>query len=285
MSGFFKPSAGGRGDYGNGSDGDITEVSRTLAADVNADTYIVPNGVTINTGGYRIFAKTRINVQSGGRIHASGNAGVGAVAGAARAAAYFAASGAGGAGGTGAGSVGTTKSAVGTAGGAGGAGGLGPSGAGGAGGTVAPPGANAGGLRTFQRTPGSFTGIIGGSGSSQTLDGAAGGGGGGGDGVNAGGGGGSGAQPVVLAAPIIQLDAGSFVESKGGAGANGVAGNAGGGGGGGGNAIMLTYDTLIDNIPLVAATHCAGGAPGTPTGTGAIGVVGGAGPLYKVSNV
>ena len=66
---FAAPSGGGAtGNYGTGADGAVVAISGSLTADVNATTYEVPNGVTVDTCGYAIRATTSITIDAGGVI-------------------------------------------------------------------------------------------------------------------------------------------------------------------------------------------------------------------------
>ena len=95
--------------YGDGADGAVTfngsstydfatysSTTYTLTRDVWATTVVVSSGYTVITAGYRIFAKTSINVA--GTIHNNGSNGSGTTAGAGGLGGFFKAGGAGAAG-------------------------------------------------------------------------------------------------------------------------------------------------------------------------------------------
>ena len=61
--------------YGSGIDGDQTfaATQSALARTMYYNTLILDNGGVLPSGGFPIFAKTRIHVKSGGKIVRSGN--------------------------------------------------------------------------------------------------------------------------------------------------------------------------------------------------------------------
>jgi len=84
-TGFVNLSAlDGNNAFGNGSTGAYTASSGTLTADIFATDATIPAGVTLNTGGYRIYATGTFTVEATGVLQnngsAGGNGGAGAVA-------------------------------------------------------------------------------------------------------------------------------------------------------------------------------------------------------------
>jgi len=259
-------------DFGDGSDGAVTISSTiTLTRVMRYTTLVVANGGTLNVQGFPVYGQISITVQNGGIIQglgasASGSAG-GVIGG--QSSFYFGlitpASGT------------TTNGGNITCGsGLGGNGGNGGAGASGTGGTVT----------AFANTT---TGIVA---DSNTLDfreffriraasvqtAGCPGGGGGGNSTQTGGGGGGGASPVMLKSPLIDVQAGGFIQSVGGDGAAGTASNTGGGGGGGGGAVSLLYNTLTEN-GTVRSVAGHGGVSGG--GSGVAGSDGTVGPIFR----
>jgi uncharacterized protein YceK len=275
-------AGGGNGVFGDGSDGTVTiSGTTTLTRDMYYDTLTVQNGGTLKTAGYRCFAKTLCQVDTGGIISCDGGAaGLAGSNGAAAPAGTLPGSTAGAFGGNpnaGSNASGTTNS-FGGAGGNGGAGGTGAAGT--AGGATAPSGGN----NTQPRyVPFSITAalLVAGGGtthSTQMVQGGAGGGGGGGDGTNQGGAGGGGGGVLVLAAKTLTIN--GTIRANGGNGGNSTTGNTAGGGGGGGGALLVTYNTKTGS----GALQANGGTGGTKTGTGVAGVNGSAGKVIEVVN-
>lgn len=297
---------GGLAVFGDGSDGDVTiAADAPLSRDMFYNNLTVNAGITLSTGGYRIFVKGTLT--NNGTISRNGNNGgngangaAGGAAGGAQAPGLSAGSlgasalgngggsgsetGDGGAGNTG-GSITVSLGKVGGSGGAGGAG-TGPSngGAGGAAGTVTEPTTKDGQYSSpfivmLKEVETTVNKINGGSG--------AGGGGGGGKGSGGycgggGGGGGSGAGILVLAAKAITNS--GTISTKGGTGGNGGngassgAGRGGGGGGGGGGLLVIIYSSATWGTEI--ADGGAGGLAGSGTGQG--GANGNAGTNGKV---
>lgn len=277
---------------GDGVDGTVTiSGNTTLTRDMYYDNLTVNSGVDLNTGGFVIFVKNTLTINSTGRIIRIGNAGGnsgGAGAGAAGAAlagvtvGTSGAGGAGAAGGTGNGASGANGAAVSGEGGAGGVGGN--AGQGNSGATAGGSGGNGGVLtiRYFRNVASAWKNTAVGT-YMPTGTGGGGGAAGGGDGANSGrGGGGAGGG-----GGAILIICGTFANSgtvsvKGGAGGNGggaapgnVGGGAGGGGGSGGKIMILT-----DTLSASGTLDVSGGAAGTGSagaGTGTSGSNGGAG--------
>jgi hypothetical protein len=311
-NGNWAAAAGGAekeelGYYGDGSDGNITlnggasvsglytKIGSTyyLLRDVFADQLTVTNTYTLNTSGWRIFAKTGVTVDAGGFIDYSGLAGA---AGANAAAAGTPAGGAGGnalpdtgtqaLGGSGAGGAGRNGQVGVGASGTFGSTSTGEGGGGGAGGqgevsfTLAAGGAVRPGGTIITAKWRSTTGVVMAINFLIIVNGGAGGSGGssgGGDGVSrgaAGGGGGSGGGVIGIWAKAISISGTlSANGGAGGAGGNtdGSGGAGGGGGGGGGGYIYLYYDTYTAsgtvsvNGGAAGATGTLGGFAGVPT--------------------
>ena len=271
------------GIYGDGSDGDVTETTRTLARDTFYNNLTVPAGVTLDTGGFRVFVKGTLTVASTGIIdHPGANGGAAGGTAAAATAGTLAASSNGGTSGSGAGGNGGAISSNGI-GGTGGAGGAGSGGAGGAGGVITAPGAQVSSIRAgviFAMMGQSF-GISGTTAATQVAPrGGSGGGGGGGNGLNAGAGGGGGGGYVMVAARTCVNN--GTIRAKGGdggnaSGAGGGGGGWGGGGGGGGGVCVLITDTFTGNEPTAP-----GGAAGAGLGTGVAGAAGASGYAVRL---
>lgn len=284
---------------GDGVDGDVTiSVNTTLARDMFYNSLVVNAGVNLNTGGYTIFCKGAVTVNSTGLITRNGNNGGNAStssAGAAGAALTGVTTGtgnagaAGGAGTTGNGGSGASSAAVSGEGGTGGVGGNGGGGNGGA--TVGGSGGNSGALsiRYFRDVQPNwkYTAV----GTYMPLGcGGAGGAAGGGDGVNSGrgggGGGSSGGGVLIFCDSLVNNGAIRANGGNGGNGGGGALGNVGGGaggGGGGGGKIMIIANTITTRGTL----NVNGGAAGlgsSGAGTGVAGTNGAAGnPGYATT--
>lgn len=268
--------------FGTGTDGDATISSNTtLSADMYYNNLTVNSGITLNTGGYRVFVKGLLT--NDGRIGAPGNAASVATGGSALNMTTSGGwAGAGANGGTGAGSQGATPATGDNALAVSGSGGAGGTGSGGSGGATknygSNPGVPSGGAKFGYHPLNALlgAGAPGGTNSSgQKVSGGWGGSSGGGDGTNSGGGGGGGGGNVVVAAKRL-AGSGSFT-AVGGAGGNPAAGNCGGGGGGGGGYIFIVSTaTSLGSLTTVVS----GGAGGTKTGTGTNGSAGGNGNVY-----
>lgn len=262
--------------YGDGVDGNVTIASATtLTRSMFYDQLTIASGVTLITGGFKVFCAT--SVTNNGTISRAGNFGATGAAGGAggsivpgNEAGAGTAGGAGGAGQTTNGSVGvagTGSTCQGGIGGGGGAGGNGVSGTGGA--------LGAGGSQTLKVSRIADTNLLAGATIVNGGTGAGGGGGGAGNGATAGGkggGGGGGGGVMVLASKAITNNGTITVAGgAGGAGEDGsVSGVGGGGGGGGGGAgfLWMFYDTIaeIGTVNVSGGTGGAGGVAGGGAG-------------------
>lgn len=108
--------------YGDGSDGVVTETTRSLTRDMYYTNLTVPNGVTLSTANYRIFVSGTLTISGTGKIDNSGASAVTATAGAATAAGTLTANVAGANGGVGGG--GGVTASGGSGGGSGASGGI-----------------------------------------------------------------------------------------------------------------------------------------------------------------
>lgn len=290
------------------SDGIVTASTGSLTRDMYYNTLTVPNGVTLTTAGYRIFARSVV-VNSGGTITNSGGNGGNAsgstagTAGTAQSAGTMSAGKAGQAGGAGQGGVGDAGTAgtnstfnmvssAGASGGAGGAGNAGAGGAAGAGGTntstINPPRNAVSAYYQFDFTSGTAVqkfNVNSGSGSGGGGSGHAGAGG-----IGGGGGGSGGSGGVVFIAAETITNAGSIIANGGNGGnggnSNGSGNTGGGGGGGGGNGgvVFLIYSTLT-NTGTISANGGNASTGGTASGTGAAGSAGAAGAAGLVIQI
>jgi hypothetical protein len=248
--------------FGDGSDGDVTiSGDITLTRDMMYNTLTVNGGVTLTTGGYRVFVKGTLT--NNGTISRKGNNGSGHTGGTALAEATLGASIAGAThayGGGGGGSGGgimlivaftlTNNGTITAAGGNGGTGAAGTGSAGNAGGTSSPSDGGGAG------NGGSVTGYAGGTGGAATASGVA-------------------HHPTLI---IHWLKSATLV--KGGAGGGCGAsktGAGGGGGGGGGGAICLVYAAITAGTLTVA-----GGAAGSGVSETVAATAGSAGNLYQL---
>jgi hypothetical protein len=269
--------------FGDGSDGDVTiSGDTTLARDMFYNNLTVNNGVTLSTGGYRIYvAGTLTNngtIQNNGGIGGNGTASVGAV-GAGATATNLGGGSNGGAGGKSfaGGTAGTNLSnACGNGGGAGGNGSAVNTGEFGyAGGTPTAPTAVSFNTKEYayialmrSLTPGAYPALV--SGGT--------GGGGGGGGSSAFGGSGGGGAGVVWVSCFALVNNGT-IRANGGNGGDGyTSSNTGGGGGGGGGCIVLIYNSK----PTAGTIQASGGTGGTKYGTGTVGSNGSAGNIYEL---
>jgi hypothetical protein len=296
------PSSLFPGDFGDGSDGDVTISSpTTLTRDMYYNNLVVSD--VLSTGGYRIFVKGTVsgsgtiqNVGNAGSIGVGSNAGAGAGATTGYFSTTAGSAGANGATGTpGAASsssaqvslLSTTASSVGGTGGNG-------NNTGGAGGSS---GTRTGvltrfGVVKFQTAVGVDINAAGAGVKVLPSMGGTGGGGGGGNGSNAGGGGGGGGASGGIVALFAYIWSGTFTIScqggAGGGGGTGTAANCGGGGGGaGGNGgyIYTVYNTKTwtGSYTLTGGTGGTGGPGGGGTGvTGATGATGSVGVSKEI---
>lgn len=273
--GVTTAAAGGLSLYGDGSDGNVTiSVDTTLTRDMYYDTLTVNSGITLNTSGWRVFAKTAI--VNNGTIKCGGVAGAGIVGGTPATSGALSTGWDGYGGGNGAVGNSTANRTIPSVVGIGGAGGA--SGTGLAGGTVATT-ALATTYGTPRSLPNAITGYaIVGSLTPAFFTGGQGGAGGAGASGSPGGGGGQGGGVMVLAAKTI-TNAGTITVA-GGNGAAGTGTNAGGGGGGGGGWVSIIYTTL-NNAGTITA---AGGTGGGKVGTGVAGSNGTAGTVIYLPN-
>ena len=265
------------GFYGDGSDGAVTlgAGTTTLTKEMNYTTLVVPNGSTLDPGGFRVNAKVSITVATGGIITRAG----GDASGATNGSGYADGStqlGGSASGGSGSFNFGNSGSGIGSNGIGGVAGDGGNSGAstGGTGGSQTPPNASKG---TMHCLPAAATGQVVGSGNTAMVRGGTGAGGGAGDAINQGGGGGGGGGVMILCSPTITNN--GTITANGGAGANGTAGNAAGGGGGGGGVVVTISKNYFGTAPTVA-----GGVHVNVVGTGTNGTNCADGLLVQLTN-
>lgn len=286
--------------YGDGSDGNVTITgTTTLTRDMYYDTLTIASGGILETAMFKVFAKTAINIQSGGKIRCNGRNGNNATgqAGAATTGALYSGTLGGIAGSVGAdGSTGTNVGTLagssanasptfvsGIAGG-GGAGGNGASSLGGAGSTNTNTGYRE--IKTayhFNLFPITNQVIGGGTGIYIVLQSIRGAGGGGGGAGQAGGGGGGAAERggiVFLCSPSITHNGTiECIGGNGGNGANAVGTNAGGGGGAGGGTggFIVTLSETFTGSGTYNVSGGSAGTGGSGTGTGTAGSAGTAG--------
>lgn len=205
--------------YGDGSDGNVTINSfTTLTRDMYYDALTVTSSAVLNTGGYRIFAKTSVTIDAGSTIrnNASGSSGAtGNTLGSGASQTNDAFSSLGGNGGTSASFE--------------------------PGGTAFDPPSNSGTLRWY---PWALAGHILSPGYTETIAGGAGGGSNFAGEVGGGGGG------VVLIATKSLVNNGAIQAN----GANGT----GGGGGGGGGVVILVYGTKSGSGTATASAGSGG---------------------------
>jgi hypothetical protein len=250
----------------------------TLTRDVFLLDLTVAAGITLASGGYKIFVLGTATIAVGGIVSADGRNAAGGVAGGSSALGTLGIGVAGGAGrAANTGVAGTNQSnTLGDASAAGGAGGAGGVNAGGGGGTYTPSPSNGGGnYLTPLLTGFLFNTSSGGNQATVTIiGGGAGGGGGGSDnaGVTGGGGGGGGGVLVFHALTLVNN---GLIRAKGGDGAaaSGAGGNGGGGGGGGGG-IILQLSRYRSGLGAVTVPGGAGGAPVAGGVAGAAGSTG-----------
>jgi hypothetical protein len=205
--------------FGDGSDGDVTIDSETeLSRDMYYDDLTLGPGVTLASGGFRIFVAGTLTFGESATIARDGWPGSGLEGGSGLGAGTLGGSGSGGSG-----SGGPSGEGVGNSlGGDGGDGAGGPSG-----GHTFPPLASEGGVGIFRNAVGALGG--------RSLDGDRIRGGAGGSSGGAGAGGGSGGGVVVVAARQIVLS--GFTARIA---ADGGDGGEGGGGGGGGVVVVVS---------------------------------------------
>ena len=285
--------------FGEGSDGAATiSATTTLTSDKFYTNLTINSGVTLHTGGYRVFVNGTLT--NNGTISGNGANGSNGTNGSGSGNA------AGGGGGVASASSTISNGISGSTGGTGGAvaggnGNVGVAGLplyysfatstganGGAGANSSQTGLGAagggGGTASKKTSPSNVFIVINPYIASSTIGvagGAAGGGGGGannGTGGGGGGGGGASGSHVFVAAKTFSGGASSIVSSNGGAGGNGGTGGGGGGGGGGGAGGIITIITSsYTNTGTITVTGGSGGSGGTGdiTGTaGSTGVVG-----------
>ena len=248
----------------------------TLTRDVYYTTATLTNSATIKTNGYRFFARTSLEIGSGGVIHRDGSNAVAQVGGTSQSSGTLAR--------TVTGATGVADYAPGQNGGWEGA--SYPLGGGGGRGGAADGGFanNAVGGSPSDPAMGSPRNLI----QALTVEPGplvqgprafcGGGGGSAGASVSAslpGGGGGGGGIVAIYTASIINN---GTISAKGGDGAAGVAGNTGGGGGGGGGVVILVYGSSSGS----GTVSVAGGSPAAGSGTGGTGEVGTSGTIYEL---
>lgn len=262
-------AAGGgvSGIFGDGSDGTVTISSNTtLTRDMQYANLTVNAGVTLSTGGYKIFVSGTLT-NNGTIANVGGNAS-GATKGNGAPQGSLSGGPAGGNGGVTTGSSGSTGSAGGwQSSNTGQGGGSGASGAGGSGGSGGSPSAiSSSRLPVATALTGYYFGVVAGlSGNGVMLTpGSGSGGGGGGDGTNSGGGGGGGGGCVLVCCKTL-TGSGTF-SANGGNGATPSTGNCGGGGAGtGGWVVVCCQATSSWTGTLTAASGTAGSGVGTGT--------------------
>lgn len=265
------------GIFGPGTDGNIIlATNMTLLRDMYYNTLFVPMGYTLFTNGFRVYCKTSIEVSGSIRNEGGfgGAGGIGAIEG------TIGRGFNGGIGTTGAGSAGSIINGmcIGNIGGRGGSGASGPGGIPSA--SYGPVPWN-GGQTVVCSLPNALT--------CRDLDGGklcGGTGGGSGSGNNAsgiGGNGGGGGGLIVLAAPLIILNASGEVSVAGGTGGSSAnASNCGGGGGGGGGTVIFVASTVNRNISTTV--NVTGGVGGISLAGGVAGLTGGNGYVRWVCN-
>jgi hypothetical protein len=250
----------------------------TLTRDVYYTTAALTNSAIVKTEGYRIYARTSLNVGSGSVIQQDGASASGT--GMAVAIPY----GTVGVGGEG--MFGTLASPGGQGGytspglgGSGGAGGLNTGSSGSGGGTN---GANAT-LPAVAGTPRNIWQALSLAASyTNTLEpyrifaGGAGGAAGTASASSTGGGAGAGGGIVAIYTPALTNN--GTIRALGGNGGNASGSNAGGGGGGGGGGVVLVYSTKSGS----GTVSVAGGTGGGAVGTGKLGADGSAGNIYEL---
>jgi len=235
------PGAAGigiNGLFGNGADGSQTiAANTTLSRDMYLSNLTVEPGVTLDTGGFRIFVSGTLTMGNGSRISRDG---LDATAGSPAAGLTP-----GSLGGSGPGAnIGLCAggSAVNSLGGVGGTGISCP------GGAASPPASSVGGPQAFDEATAALSG--------RTLDGTlVNGGSGGGGGSSASGNGGSGGGVLCIAARSVTVSGSASIT------ANGGANSSDGGGGGGGVVVVLSTDPQPAALTVSAAG--GGGAPHT----------------------
>lgn len=282
--------------YGDASDGTVTlAANKTLDRDYYYDTLVIPASFTVFTNGYRLFARTLLQVD--GIIDCSGDPGGAASAGPtignpgaqAPMTGWIAWANSLAGRGTGGVSANTVTAVAGTTqsgpptnsrGGAGGAGGAAGAAAGGAGQVPTVPPGTMSGFRDLRNAVAAS--LITASGRA-LLQGGGGGGSGaventGAGGQAASGGSGGGGGVLVVAAPRITGT--GTIRANGGIGGagftNGNAGSkaSGSGGGGGGVVIVITEDTVAPAVQANGGAGAAGVGAGSNAGTaGAAGTV------------
>jgi hypothetical protein len=275
LYGIDQAVGGGRGVFGDGSDGDVTiSGNTTLTSDKFYASLTVNSGVTLSTDGWRVFVNGTLT--NNGTIEDNGGDGDdGADGGSGSPDTDQNSVGEGQAGGNGNGEKGDNASPG--LGGDGGAGGDNDNGVGGLGaGIVTEPRPTpytvCDALRLFDIED------------ENQIDGGAGGGGGKEAGAAIGGGGGSGGGVIMIAAKTIDNGSGT-IQANGGDGGDGETDGAdvsGGGGGGGGGLVVLIYQSLTTGTE--EALGGSGGASGGGGGEGAAtaGGNGSAGTVIKI---
>jgi hypothetical protein len=265
--------------FGTGIDGNVTiSVNTTLAADMYYNNLTVNNGITLNTGGFRIFVMNTLT--NNGVIARNGNNAVGATAGAALSAGTLSGTVAGVAGATNAnGTAGNSVAAnsIGVSGTAGSASGTGRTG-GAAGTAVAPTAVNGGANQIrcpvfgiMQRIAGTTTQLASSASSGSSASSAA---------TVTGGASGSPGGIVVVVANIITGS--GVISANGGNGGNatGTTGSAGGGPGSPGGVVFVLYNANT----MTGGITSTGGTGGTAIGSGVVGGSGLNGVVVELQN-
>jgi hypothetical protein len=280
------------GQFGDGSDGDLTVVGTfTAAREMHFSNLIIPTGATFKPNGHKVFVSNTLTIETNASLNDDGNNATNQAAGLALASRNYliAASSQGG--------NGVSLTATGFSNGANGnnisntsPNNSGQSPTGGKGGNVTLRGNTGGNGGTATVLPQKWNGAW--QTGRYSANGFNGGSGGGGGAINitaytsgifSSGGGGSGGGAVWIAAKNI--DNQGRISANGGKGANGIlaTGTAeccGGGGGGGGNTCVITK-TALASLGTVQAGGGVGGtsAFNTGTGVGTNGTTGNAGSL------
>ena len=272
--------AAGAGFYGSGNDGSITiSGNTTLTRDMYYNNLTINSGVTLNTGGFRVFVKRTLTLNGGGSlIQNNGATGTssgpfpGAIGGAGGAGSTFGGGASANATNNGGGNGANGNATFNSVGGAGGNGGNSPGvpATGGFGGPATPPTLANGGAGILNALPNTLTGRD--LSNTQVTGGAS--GGNGSNGANWPGGGGGGGGIVLVAAKLI-AGTGAIQANGGNGGSSAGVNEAGGGGGGGGAAIVISANTVPGSVLITAngGTPGTGGIATTPAFAGSLGQV------------
>jgi hypothetical protein len=250
--------------FGNATDDVVISTSQTLPGDLYGHDITVTTGVTLNTGGYRIFASGTLTVQAGAVIANNGQNASGFTAGPGALGGTLGAGASGGSGSTGQNGF----PAIASFGGAGGAGAASAFRPGNSGGPANRPSVQEGYTGSDSPTPIDWQSALRGRTllTSTRFTGGAGGGSGGigSTSANVSGGGGGGGGPIVIAAKAI---AGTgTVRTMGGAGSVQPAGSDGAPGGGGGGGFVFIFTSTPPPLSIVLDVSGGPGGPGAVAG-------------------